>query len=448
MLESRVLLTAPTLSGVVANQSVNDSSSLAPFNTMTVNDPDNENMFARVTILNGVVRGDFLSGSTVGWNRTVVGNDIKYEQFLPPQPNIGNVVGTKIQGLSFQPRLNAIAPTTTELTDITVFVNDGQATATATVRVTTTSVNDFPSIGGAGTLSMSDSQIANPFGTLRVIDLDRQEALASVTILNGVVRGDFTNATSEGWNVRQVVGNNITYKRFFSPGPNVGATVETAFRTLTFRPRSNVLRPGATELTDFQVTFSDGIAPAVANTGTRVTVTSVNDVIQLSGFPANQTMNDNQTKAVFGSINVIDPDRQDMLARITIVNGVNQGDFTAASTTGWTRTVSGSNIVYTRYFATLPNIGAQVQPAIRALIFDPRNLRIGVTEETRIQIFLNDGITPVSTATTVTTTGVVGRPAAPLVAQPLLDSDTTTMILPEVPQPVANPLARLLKKPR
>lgn len=178
MLESRVLLTAPTLSGVVANQSVNDSSSLAPFNTMTVNDPDNENMFARVTILNGVVRGDFLSGSTVGWNRTVVGNDIKYEQFLPPQPNIGNVVGTKIQGLSFQPRLNAIAPTTTELTDITVFVNDGQATATATVRVTTTSVNDFPSIGGAGTLSMSDSQIANPFGTLRVIDLDRQEALA------------------------------------------------------------------------------------------------------------------------------------------------------------------------------------------------------------------------------------------------------------------------------
>ncbi len=133
----------PTIGGVVANQPVNDTALISPLAGLTVADPDTQNMFARVTILNGMIRGDFTAGTTAGWTRTVVGNDIKYERFYSPQSNIGSVVQTAIRAFVFQPRRNAIAPGTTETTSITVMVNDGVAAAVtnSTTLVVTTQGN-------------------------------------------------------------------------------------------------------------------------------------------------------------------------------------------------------------------------------------------------------------------------------------------------------------------
>ena len=84
------------------------------------------------------------------------------------------------------------------------------------------------------------------------------------------------------------------------------------------------------------------------------------------GTMANQAMNDNQTKAVFSTLTVSDPDTQDQFVRITITNGITRGDFTAASTAGWTRKVSSTNILYERFFSAAANNGSIVQAAIRA----------------------------------------------------------------------------------
>ncbi len=430
----------PTIGGANANLTVNDNTTIAPFATLTITDPDTQNMFARVTILNGVVRGDFTSATTTGWTRTVVGNNILYERFYNPQADIGSVVQAAIRAFVFQPRNNAIKPNTTELTDFSVLVNDGAVVTTNTAtRVRTTSVNNAPLIGGANlNVAVNDNATVNPFSTLTVTDDDMQEMLISVTILNGVFRGDFTNATSSGWAVRYVIGNDITYKRYFSPGTNVGASAQAAFRALTFQPRANAIKPGTTEAVDFQVTVSDGVAPAVLGTGNRVTTTSVNNAPTIGGAVANQTMNDNATKLVFSTLTVTDADTQDMLVKITITNGSLRGDFTAASATGWTRVVNGNNIDYSRYFSAAANIGATVQAAIRALNFQSRtNVPIGTSETTQFTLLVKDGLAEATNnATTVIVTGVA--PGAPADSSARLDQvldslGLTTQDLPTVP---------------
>ncbi len=444
---------APALGGVMASQPVNDDSIISPFAGSTVTDPDNQNMLAKVTISNGVVRGDFTAASTTGWTRTVVGNDIVYSRFYNPQANIGSVVQTAIRALVFVPRANAIKPNTTELTDITVFVNDGLANTSATTRLVITSVNNAPTIGGpSNAVAVNDNGTVNPFPMLLVSDADHQEMLISVTILNGKYRGDFTNATSSGWTVRYTTGNDITYKRYFSPGPNVGASAQAAFRTLVFQPRTNAIKPGTTEATAFQVTASDGVAPAVLGTGTLVTTTSINNAPGLSGTVAGQTVNDNATKAVFSSLVVTDPDTQEMLARVTINGGTTRGDFVAASTVGWTRSVSGGNILYNRYFSPLTNIGATVQTAIRALVYQPRtNVPIGTTETTTFAVFVNDGIANATDSTTsVMTTGVAPRPvpAVAVTAPRFLDNDIATLVVPSVQLSGPTPSERVSRKQR
>ncbi len=446
---------APVIAGTSTNQPVNDTATISPFSALTVSDPDNQNLLARVTILNGVVRGDFTADSAVDWTRTVTGNNIIYSQFFAPASNNDAIVQSAIRTLVFQPRTNVLKPNTTELTDFAVFIGDGVANTTNTAtRVITISVNDAPVFGSTGaSATVNDNATVSPFNTLLVTDVDHQEMLISVTILNGKFRGDFTNANSgTGWTVRYTTGNNITYKRYFSPGPNVGATVQAAFRDLVFQPRRNAIKPGTTEATDFQVTISDGVAPAVLGTGTRVTTTSMNDAGTIGGAVANQALNDNQTKAVFSSLTITDPDTQDLFVRVTIAGGTAKGDFSPTSAAGWTRKTSGTNILYERFFAAATNNGMIAQTAVRALVFQPRNnVLVGTTETTSFMVFVNDGLVNVTNSTTsVITTGVAPRFAAGNSTMPhrILDGDTTTAVLASVGKPRAMPFALSLEKPR
>ncbi len=438
---------APVIASLNPNQFADDNLAINPFALTTLIDPDNQNMFARVTIFNGVVRGDFTVASRTGWTRSVVGNNIVYERFYNPTPNVGDTVQAALQTLVFQPRTDAIKPGTSELTDITLFVNDGTANASATTRLQTFSINDNPLIDGASpNVAVNDNATVNPFSTLTVSDPDNQDKLAKITVLNGVARGDFTNAVSSGW-TRSVLGNNISYVRFFGATANSGAAVQAAYRALIFQPRANAIKPGTTEATDFLVSVSDGVASPVSDSNTRVTTTSVNNAPFVGGAVAGQTINDNQTKAVFSTLTVTDVDTQDLLATVRITNGTNRGDFTAGTSAGWTRTTSGSDIVYSRYFALTTNVGAAAQAAIRALVFQPRtNVPIGTSETTTFTVTAKDGSNASATnsSTTVITTGVA--PRVGLTA--ILESDITTLVLPTVEKPSTSPLNRLVKKAR
>ncbi len=200
------------------------------------------------------------------------------------------------------------------------------------------------------------------------------------------------------------------------------------------------------------MSVSGGVAPAITNSGTSVAITSVNDAPVIGGAVANQPVNDDATVNPFSTFTVTDPDTQDMFVKVTINNGVFRGDFTAASTIGWTREVIGNKIVYSRYFSPTANIGGAVQAAIQAFVFQPRNnVPVGTSESTVFTVYIKDGSAATDTDNTISvvTTGVAPRPAASVVVPPtFLEGDVSTVIVPTVSKLRVNTLARLLKKPR
>lgn len=443
--------TVPKITGAAVNQAVNDKATISPFAAITLIDPDTQSLYARVTIENGVYRGDFTPASIAGWNRTVVGNTIRYERYFSAAAHNDYLVQDAVRSFVFQPREGV--PGATEATRFTVLFNDiYSSTSDSTTTVVSTATNDAPTLSGAIiNQTVNDDTTILPFRTLKVTDPDTQNMLAKVTILNGVVRGDFTAASTTGW-TRTVTGNNIIYSRYYKPETNIGGTVQAAIRGFVFQPRKNALNPGMTEKTAFEVFVNDGVVVATSLPISVIT-TSVNDAPKIDGAVANQAVNDNTTIAPFTTLNVIDADTQSMVAKVTILNGVVRGDFTAASTTGWTRSVTGNNIIYSRYYNPATNIGASVQAAIRAFVFQPRSnvLPVGQKETTAFTVFVNDGLANVMNSTTsVITTSVAPRPAfsTPVTAQLILASDITTVVLPSVHKPRTNSLARLLTKAR
>ncbi|WP_448208776.1 hypothetical protein, partial [Azospirillum sp. sgz302134] len=164
--------------------------------------------------------------------------------------------------------------------------------------------------------------------------------------------------------------------------------------------------PGSTETTTFTLSVNDGVAAAVTNNTTTVVSTSVNNTPVIGGEATNQAVNDTTTVSPFSALTVTDADVQGMDATVTITNGANRGDFTSASATGWTRTVSGSDYVYTRTFSSGSNIGSTVQAAIRALVFQPRSNAIApsTTETTSFSVSVNDGTGAVSSGSISTVT--------------------------------------------
>ena len=263
--------TAPTISGEVANQPVNDNATVACLSTVTVTDPDNQSMDATVTIVNGVNRGDFTPGSSTGWTRTVVGNDIQYTRHFPASANIGAVVTTAIQALIFQPRQNAITPGTTENTTFTVSVDDsfGVVANGSPISTITTSINDPPTIGGTAPRFVNDNSTVVAFPGVTLTDVDNPPQTQTVTVTpDDPAKGWFTPAslTASGFS-----SNNGVYT--FT---GTASAAQTAIRTLVFAPVPNRVPATDTEVTTFTITINDGSGD-VSNNGATVTSTSVND---------------------------------------------------------------------------------------------------------------------------------------------------------------------------
>lgn len=71
-----------------------------------------------------------------------------------------------------------------------------------------------------------------------------------------------------------------------------------------------------------------------------------------------------------GELVLTDPDSQSATVTVRILDGAARGDFTAASADAWTRDTDGADILWTRSLAQVPDIGAAVQAALRALQFE------------------------------------------------------------------------------
>ncbi len=128
---------APTITGAVAGQPVNDNATLSPFAGVTVGDTDLPAQTLAVTVaLDSAAKGIFstLNGFTDAGSGSYTFS------------GTATAVTTAIRGLIFDPSDNRGLPSTTETTTFTIVVSDSQATPATndTTTVVSASINDAP----------------------------------------------------------------------------------------------------------------------------------------------------------------------------------------------------------------------------------------------------------------------------------------------------------------
>jgi len=133
--------TAPTIVGVTASTTIDDTATANPFSGVTVADADANNVTVSVT-LDIAAKGVFTPTSLTASGFVSAGSGV-YTLAL----GTAAAATTKIQQLVFDPTDNRVAPASTESTTFTIAVNDGTATTSnATTTVVSTSVNDAPTL--------------------------------------------------------------------------------------------------------------------------------------------------------------------------------------------------------------------------------------------------------------------------------------------------------------
>jgi len=253
---------APTVSGALAGQTVNDNQTLSPFSGLTLGDVDSPAQTLAISVtLSSTAKGTFTTASLTASGFTDAGGGVYNFSGTP------STATTAIRKLTFAPTTNHIAPGTTETTTFTLSVNDGIASAVLnnTTTVIATSVNDAPTISGAvANQTITDNETLAAFSAVTIADVDVPAQTLSIAVaLDTAAKGSMTSTslTASGFTAASAG----TYA--FS---GTAAQATTAIRKLVFAPAPGRLVSGTTEKTAFTISANDGVAPAVNDSTTSV----------------------------------------------------------------------------------------------------------------------------------------------------------------------------------
>ncbi len=396
---------APTIMGSVAEQTVNDNSTLNPFASVTIADVDVGQSVTVTVSLDTQAKGLFTPGSLTTSGFVNNGNGTYTFVGTASQATIA------IRALSFDPTDERVAVGNTETTTFSISVNDGVA-APATDNATTvasTSVNNPTTFSGASAAqAVNDNATVSPFSAFTFADTDNPAQSLSISItLDAAAKGTFT-------------ANSLTASGFVHAGNGVytftgTATAATAaVQQLVFQPTANRVNPGLTETTTFTVSVNDGFATTSNNT-TTVVSTSINDASTITGAVAGQAVNDGApiapttvTVSPFATITVADADTAQTLTVTVTLDDSAKGIFTTSSVNASGFVNSGGGVF------TFTGTAAQATTALRVLVYNPTNDRVAVgqTETSTFTVSVSDGVTtPVTNnGTTVVSTSINDAP--------------------------------------
>ena len=366
---------APTAANGSAGQAITDKATATPFAQVTVNDPDvgqTETATITYTAANGVLSGTGLAGSAGNYTLSA---------------GSAAALQSALDALVFTPTMNQVAPGATVQTTLNVSVSDGTATGSTSDTVTTTSVNDAPTLAGSmGGQTVGDRQTINPFATVTVADPDTgQGETVTVTLsnaANGVLTGGgFTPTATPGvYSVTVAAGG---------AGASA-AQAQADLRAAVFTPTPTAI-PNAPTQTTFTVAVNDGTVTAT-DSGTVVTAThTTNTPPTLGGFAAGQTTTDKTAATPFANATVADPDAQTETVTVTLsaaANGTLAGGGFASIGAGSYQVTAAS--------------AAAAQADLRALVFTPtmNQAAPGQTVTTGFTVQVNDTQTTVSNTQT------------------------------------------------
>ncbi len=392
---------APVIAGVSTLVAIADTGTVQPFPNVTIADADNPAQTLSVSVaLDTAAKGVFTSASLTA------------SGFVDATGGVYTFSGTAaaaqaaIRQLQFDPTNNRVAPGLTEITNFTISVDDGVATAVTNnqTNVYSVSVNDAPTIGSASAgQAVNDNATVSLFSAVTIGDVDSPAQTVSVTVtLDSAAKGVFTSASLMASGFADATGGVYTFS-------GTAAAAQTAIRLLAFDPTNDRVAVGMTETTTFTISVSDGLASAQTNNTTTVVSTSINDAPTIGGASAGQAVNENATIMPFSAVTIADADPSQTVNVSVSLDTAAKGVFTSASLTA-SGFVDATGGVY-----TYSGSAAAAQTAIRLLAFDPTDNRVdtGMTETTTFTISVDDGVAAAATnnTTTAISTAVNDAPA-------------------------------------
>ncbi|WP_189346331.1 Ig-like domain-containing protein, partial [Undibacterium macrobrachii] len=198
-------------------------------------------------------------------------------------------------------RLNKDGTTSTDSTTYNIGMlenwNAGADTAVVIAdlfgnAVTVTGNNVAPTITGTVTgQSINQSMTIAPFANIVITDPDVGASETVSITLDNAAKGAFTAASLSASGFSTADGGTTYTHAAASP-----AVIQAALRALVFQPTAGRLTIGSSETATFSLSVSDGIAPAVLNNATTVTINGVNvapTAIALSGDSLPETATNN-----------------------------------------------------------------------------------------------------------------------------------------------------------
>ena len=389
---------APIISGAQGGYQINDKQTVQPFTNVIITEVDDSS--TQRLVVN--VSLDLAAKGTLQnlGSFTNAGNGI-----YSMTGTAANIT-TSLATLRFVPTENRITVPTTEMTRLTISVNDSFTSLPVTNTDTTifvTATNDPATIVGTlGGWNITDKQTLMPFTNVVVADVDdlTVQPLTVVVALDlaekGVLQnlGGFTNSGNGTYTIRDVATN-----------------ISASIRNLVFRPTENRIIVPNSETTALTITVNDGFQfPLVTDTNTTITVASVNDAPTVVGTATN-SITDKQTVQPFTTVTFADVDNlaanpaqpQPLTVRI-VMDNLDKGNL---------QNLGGFTVVSNGVFQ-LTAIAPTVTTAIRGITFVPVENHIIVPTTARINfaISADDGFvaTPTTNKAAVNVTAVNDAP--------------------------------------
>lgn len=339
----------PIITGTRSDFEITEKESLLPFAEVTVEDPDrpHETIEVEVTIV------DPLQGFFERLNGFMGLGEGRFHFSGSAQE-----VTEALQGMTFKPTDNRVAPEETETISLLVMVSDpaNEPVKDSRTQILVSGVNDPVEIRqGSEVPEGVDHSPIYPFVDLTLVDPDPGHGPVRLTVrLQGTGLG---NLVGDSFFSRSN-GNTLS-------GEGDLETVNEALKTLFFLPLANQFSPGTTREIELQVTVTDLEFDAVTSTIQGLRVVSENDPPQILGdtLPAG----DPQSHFPFRNLTIEDVDRpvQDLQVTLTLENpdaGAFFGQFKPQSAMPGSFEFTGNKLAATVAIQSLAFVPGQFDP--------------------------------------------------------------------------------------
>lgn len=411
----------PVLGGTFTTAgTVNDNATTTPFSSVTVADVESDNVSITITYTgaNGTLTGTGITGSAGSYTMT--------------SASLASVQ-SNLQGLTFTPTANQVAPASTVVTTFTLTPNDGtgNGSANATTVITATSINDNPTLTGEPTdVTVTEDAASNvDLSAVSLADVDVTGADFTLVITAGA--GTLTATTGGGVTVTNSGTGAITLT-------GTPANIDTYLNTASNIKYTSAANTNGNDATTLTLTVNDQDGSGNLNLGTvNVDITAVNDAASLNldandssgaggnNYAATFLAGGAAVKIADTDTSLTDVDDTNMETAVITLAGVLDGGNEGISISGTPATMGGVTITYTS--ATQIDLSgsatlADYQAVVEAIEYNNNASATGGART--VSVKMNDGDADSNTATSTITVQ-----ALPTITSATYDASTGQLVV-------------------